>query len=101
DIGGIAHQQVTFLQGRSGPARQIYSPAGAQSNHRYFHGIFLPATATVTPFFACLRTRSIPPARTAARSHTLSTPVISRTEADSVKSPSAFASSSAENTVSV
>ena len=39
---------------------------------------------------------AIPPAAAAARSHTLSTPVIPRTKAEGVKSPSTAASASAE-----
>ena len=77
NIGGIAHDQVAPFQSGPGTAGEVGAPAGAQSDDSYFfHRIFLPATATVTPFFACLGTRMVPPAHTAARSHTLSTPVI-------------------------
>ena len=49
------------------------------------------------PFSAAFRTTSSPPDdSTAARSHTESTPVTSRTKADGVKSPGTCRSASAE-----
>ena len=54
------------------------------------------ASATVTPSAAFFFFISLPPARTALRSQTLSIPVIFFTNGDGVNSPSAVSSSSAE-----
>src|SRR5699024_10485072 len=95
DVGGIAHEQVALLQGGPGPAGEIRPAAGAQPDDSHFHRDSFLATATVTPFFASLGTMIRPPAHTAARSHTLSTPVTPFTKSEGVKSPSAAASTSA------
>ena len=96
NIGRIAHQQLAALQGRTGTARHIRPAAGTQAHHTHLHMSNLLATATVTPFFARLGTINLPPPKTAARSHTLSTPVTEATKADGVNSPSAWASAPAE-----
>ena len=117
NIGGVAHHQVRGLDGVIRPAGEVPARAGAQTHNSQFHWLILltivmvtdgkhhpplsiqkpgsMATATVTPFPACLGTVSRPPERTAARSQTLSTPVTPFTKSEGVKSPLAFCSSSA------
>ena len=53
------------------------------------------ASATVTPLPASFRLSSRPPHSTAARSHTLSTPVVYFTKSEPVKLPGTAASSAA------
>ena len=53
------------------------------------------AAATVTPFFAVFGMISVPPPQSAARSQTLPTPTVFRTNSDSANSPGTAFSSSA------